>query len=595
MPFHKLQDFIAFLEKKGDLHRIKVEVDPILEITEIATRIVKKKGPALLFEKVTGSSFPLLINVLGAERRVEWALGRTPKQAGEELAGLADAAMPLSLKKLWERKKSVMKVLAMKPKSVGHGSFEKHRIEPADMNQLPIAQSWPKDGGRFITFPLVCTKNPADGRQNMGVYRMHVYSKNETGMHWQIAKGGGYHYQEAEKRNQSLPLAVVLGADPILMMCGILPLPEGMDEMSFAGFLRGASTRVTELSESALNIPAEAEFILEGFVPPHETRMEGPYGDHFGHYSLAAEFPVFHVNRIWHRDNPVFPIAVVGKPPQEDQVIGDAVQEILLPLLKIMHPEIQDLWAYQEAGFHNLLVISVKQRFAKEAVKTALWALGEGQLALTKCVVLVDPDVNARDFKSVLKAIRANFGPKNDFLLLPGTSQDTLDFTSFKMNLGSKMVIDATSNATPSAFSSPPVINDSELKKIDSRILKSVVLEDTLLIVQIDGKPAAAEGRSVLEKMLNWPSIQTYKMVAAVSADIPLNDPVLLLWGIFTRFDCARDTFFGSTRLEKGHPVYEGPLFIDATWKPGYPEALEMDPDVIHKVDQRWREYGFKE
>lgn len=593
MPFHRLRDFLSFLEKKGDLHRIQVEVDPVLEITEIATRVVQQKGPALLFERVKGSSFPLLINVLGADRRVEWALGRTPQQVGEELSHLAEAMMPPSPKKMWAQRKSFMKVLAMKPR-VSSGAVLQNKIEPANLEKLPIAQSWPKDGGKFITFPLVCTKSPVDGRQNMGVYRMHVYGKDQTGMHWQISKGGGYHYQEAEKKNQPLPLAAVFGADPILMMCGVLPLPEGMDEMGFAGFLRGGATKVTSLASSGISVPAEADFILDGFVPPQERRLEGPYGDHFGHYSQAADFPVFHIDRIWHRPDAVFPIAVVGKPPQEDQVIGDAVQEILLPLLRIMHPEVQDLWAYQEAGFHNLLVISVKQRFAKEAVKTGLWALGEGQLALSKCVILVDPEVNARDFNSVLRAIRMNFNPKEDFLLLPGTSQDTLDFTSYKMNLGSKMIVDATTQKNEKNISvSSARIDFDDLKKIDPKIKGSVLLEGTFLVVQVDSTDPAAV-RALLEKMLSLDPIRSFKMVAAVSPDVPLDDPVLLLWGIFTRFDCARDTFFGSVRLERGHPVYEGPLGIDATWKPGYPEPLQMDPAVIKKVDQRWGEYGFK-
>lgn len=590
MPFRNLQSFVSFLEQKGDLHRIKVSVDPVLEITEIATRVVQRSGPALLFENVKGSRFPLLINVLGAQRRVDWALGRSPSQVGHELAQFADGLMPPSPRKIWESRSTVFRALKMKPKNMSSPPLLKNKIDPADMDLLPLAQSWPKDGGKFITFPLVITKSPVDGKQNMGVYRMHVYGKNQTGMHWQISKGGGYHYQEAEARNENLPLVTILGADPILMMCGILPLPEGMSEIAFAGFLRGESTPVTDLSQGHLSVPAEAEFALEGFVPPHERRQEGPYGDHFGHYSLAAPFPVFHVERIWHRDNAIFPIAVVGKPPQEDQVIGDAVQEMLLPLLKVMHPEITDLWAYQEAGFHNLLVISVKQRFEKEAVKTALWALGEGQLALTKCVVVVDPDVNARNISDVFKAIRKNFNPGEDFILLPGTSQDTLDFTSTKMNLGSKFIIDATRG--PSAPMTPSVINVplDEIRGLDPRISAVRFVDETLLVVQV-----TSGGREILEKMLISTKVHSVPLIAAVSVDVPLDNATLLLWGLFTRFDCARDTFFGKVSLKGGHPVYEGPLCIDATWKQGYPEGLVMNEDIIRLVDKRWKEYGFKE
>lgn len=587
MPFQNLSSFLHFLEEKGDLHRVKAEVDPVLEITEITTRVVKKKGPALLFENVKGSKFPLLINVLGAERRVAWALGRTPAEVGAELKHLADSVMPPSPAKLWSQRASLKRVLAMRPTQKWFPPIKANKIDNVDLGQLPIAQSWPEDGGRFITFPLVVTKSPVDGKQNMGVYRMHVYNRNETGMHWQISKGGGYHYQQAEARNEALPLAVVLGADPILMMCGVLPLPEGLDESVFAGFLRGSATQTTSLN-GGLRVPAEAEFILEGVVPPKERRMEGPYGDHFGHYSLAAQFPVFKVNRIYHRSDAVFPIAVVGKPPQEDQVIGDAVQEMLLPLLKIMHPEVVDLWAYQEAGFHNLLVISVKERFEKEAVKTALWALGEGQLALSKVVVVVGPETNARSFNSVLRAIRDNFDPREDFFLLPATSQDTLDFTSFKMNLGSKMILDGTRRGEIRKISYR-AYDLKQLKELDNRILRAALFEDTMLVVQVE-----SQGRAVLEKMLDLPGLDDISIVAAVSPDVPLDDQVLMLWGLFTRFDCARDTFFGKAEIKNGHPVYAGPLFIDATWKNGYPKPLAMTDTIVNKVNERWTEYGFK-
>jgi len=589
MPFHSLQQFISFLESKGDLLRIKVEVDPVLEISEIAIRTVQKDGPALLFENVKGSKFPLLINVLGSARRIEWALGRKPADVGAELKHFAESMMPPSPSAAMKNFPTLKRILAMGPKKRSSGPVKKNRIEPADLGQLPINQSWPGDGGKFITFPLVLTRSPNDGKSNVGVYRMHVYNKNETGMHWQIAKGGGFHYQQAEAKGQALPVAVVVGADPILMMCGILPLPENLSEIAFAGFLRGEGTRMTEVG--AISAPAEAEFILEGSVPPQERRREGPYGDHFGHYSLAADFPVFKIDRIWHRDGAVFPIAIVGKPPQEDQVIGDAVQEMLLPLLKVMHPEIVDIWAYMEAGFHNLLAISVKQRFAKESVKTGLWALGEGQLSLTKVVVLVDPDVNARKFTDVLRAIRDNFHPSDDFLLLPGTSQDTLDFTSGKMNLGSKMIIDATGGGrTPDHVGGK--VDIDAIKRLDPRIKNVRVLEDALLALQVDASGPNA-GREILEKMLNLPSMPPVSIVAAVSMDVPLDDLVLLPWGIFTRFDCARDTFFHKAELRGGHPFYQGPLYIDATWKPGYPEPLVMTDEIVKRVDNRWKEYGF--
>ncbi len=587
MSFSHLRSFVDFLEGKGDLCRVKAEVDSELEVTEIATRVFREKGPALLFENVKGSAFPLLINVLGTPSRIEAALGRAPAEVGEALTKAAESFLPPTPRKIWDERFTLSRFLSMRLKPKRAAPVMAHRISPADLSRLPILKCWPFDAGRFITFPLVVTKSPVDGRQNLGVYRMQAFNARETGMHWQISRGGGAHYQEAERRNEPLPLAAVVGADPILLLAGVLPLPEGLDEMAFAGFLRGRQTETVSCCGGRLAVPAEAEFLLEGVVPPNERRTEGPFGDHFGHYSQEALFPVFHIERIYHRDNPIFPVAVVGKPPQEDQVIGDAIQEMLVPLLKLMHPELVDLWAYQEAGFHNLLVASVNERFEKEALKTALWILGEGQLAMTKCVVLVGPKVNVRRFDEVLRALRDHFDPSEDFILLPGTSQDTLDFTSFKMNLGSKMILDATVRSPKPAPRRE--VDIDKIKRLDSRILGARLVENSLLALQVK-----SDGRSVLEGVLASSLLGPVPIVAAVSADIPLNDPVLLIWGLFTRFDCERDTFFSQASLQKGHPVYGGTLAIDATWKEGYPAPLSMSEEVVKKVDQRWKEYQIK-
>lgn len=587
MPYRNLSTFVSFLESKKLLHRIKAEVDPVLEITEIANRTFQNQGPALLFERVHGSEFPVVINTLATPERLNEALGQPPQEVGQELKKLAESLMPPSIKGLWAQRASLKRIIHMKPKHIFPAPVLGHCIDPADLDLLPVAQTWPLDGGKFFTFPLVITKNPIDGRQNMGVYRLHKYDKTTTGMHWQISKGGGIHYQLAEATNKPLSVCVAIGADPILMLCGVLPLPEGLDELSFAGFLRKEATRVTRMGTHQILVPAEADFILEGVVPPFERRREGPYGDHFGHYSLAADFPVFHVQRLWHRTGAIFPISVVGKPPQEDQVIGDAVQEMLLPLLKIMRPEIEDLWAYMQAGFHNLCVVSVRQRFEKEAIKTALWILGEGQLALTKVVIVVDPDVNARQFSQVLRAIKENFDPARDFILLPSTSQDTLDFTGPKMNLGSKMILDATKKGK----SHQPKLErniSSRVKDVVPNVLDSALFEDCLLAFQIRDN-----GRTALEKLVQSTDFSELKIIVALSPDVPLDHSTLFLWGLFTRFDCARDTFFKHVSLSSGHSRYEGPLCIDATWKPGYPEPLCMTDDIIRRVDQRWKEYGF--
>lgn len=580
-PFRDLSSFVRFLEEKGELKRITAEVDPALEVTEIAVRTVKTGGPALLFENVKGASFPLLLNALATPRRIEWALGRPPARAAEEIKAFVEDMRPPTLSGLWRHRSLLKRGAAFRASRVGRGPVLETTSAP-DLDRLPILTCWPEDGGRFITFPLVTTHSPTSGVRNTAVYRMHVYDKATTGMHWQIHKGGGFHYHDAEEKGRPLPLAVVLGADPITMLTGVLPLPEDMDELAFAGFLRGSPTRTVRLS-NGVEVPADAEIVLEGEVPPSERRVEGPFGDHFGHYSHAAPFPVFHIRKVHHRRGAIYPAAVVGKPPQEDKFMGNAVQEMLLPLLKVMHPEITDLWAYHEAGFHNLAVASVKQRYRREAVRSALWLFGEGQMSLTKCIILVDPGVNVRSFEAVLDALRENFDPREDLTVLPGTAQDTLDFTSFTMNLGSKMILDATSMGKDRARLPKP----KGLPSLPG--LKWLSWRDSLLVFQ------APEGaKADLARLVREPALAGYRLVAAVSPDVPLDDPELLLWGIFTRFDCARDLVPAKSVFAAGGawPVFEGPIGIDATWKQGYPKPLVMDPSVVAKVDRRWKEYG---
>jgi 4-hydroxy-3-polyprenylbenzoate decarboxylase len=612
--FKDLQDFLRFLEKKGDLKRIKVEVDPHLEITEIVTRVAKEEGPALLFENIKGSSFPIAVNILGASRRIEWALGRHPKEIGEEFISLIDKLNPPSLRNLFSNRKSLFRAFRMRTKAVSKGQVQEMEIEP-NFNSLPIVQCWPEDGGRFITFGMVLTKDPISRERNVGVYRMQIYDEERAGMHWQIQKGGGFHYDRAEKSGKPLEAMVVFGGDPTILISAITPLPEGFDELAFNGFLRGSPTTMIKGTRIQEDVPAHAEFILEGIVPPNEREMEGPFGDHFGHYSHRAPFPVFHLKAITHRRDPVFPTSIVGKPPQEDKYLGEAVEEMTFPLLRMLHPEIKDGWAYFEAGFHNLLVISVVERYEKEGMKTALGLMGTGQLSLSKCIVLVSEDVNVRSFKDVLGAIRENFNPENDFLLIPGVPLDTLDFTSFKMNLGSKMVIDATKNPE-SRILNPASRSFKEPKEIDSRIKEWRLLEDVLLVVKVE-----KDGREVLEKLVQFygklnkendeyrttnssaSGGRIPKIISTVSEDVPLDDETLLLWGIFTRFDCARDICFTSSEFARigrtpqsiigsAWPIYKGILGVDATFKKGYPQSIVMSTGIIEKVDRRWEEYG---
>ncbi len=546
--------------------------------------MVKEQGPALLFERVKGSAFPLAINILGSPKRIELALGRSPQEVGRELSRLIEAVMPPRPKRLLEEWRTIGRVLAMPPKKVRRASCQEVE-EPPDLSRLPVMKCWPKDAGRFLTCGMVLTHDPETDARNFGIYRMQVVGPDQVLMHWQIQKGGGFHYWKAERQGKALSVSVAIGTDPILYLAAVAPLPEGVDELAFAGFLSGRRVPIVLGKTGSTVAPAEAEIVLEGIVPPDERQPEGPFGDHFGHYSHPAPFPVLWVQTMTRRKHPVYLSAVVGKPPQEDRYIGEAVQEMLLPMIRLVHPEIRDLWAYYEAGFHSLAVASVVQRFGKEGMKAALGLFGTGQMALTKCLILVDADVDARDPSAVLRAVREHFDPSSDFLFLPGVPFDTLDFTSFTLNLGSKMVLDATQGGKTAAPAAP-LVDPTAVARLHPRIKRARLLEDALLAVQVDG-----EGRDVVHRLVQVPSLASIKLIAAVSPDVNLDDRESVLWGIFTRFDPARDIIFTSAKLQDAWPVYRGCLGIDATFKTGYPDPVVMDPEIVTRVNTRWLQY----
>lgn len=624
--FHSLQDFLRFLEKEGQLLRITTAVDPNLEAAEIAVRSMLEGGKALLFENIIGSKYPLSMNILASDRRIELAIGEDPNELGEKLLHVAEELMPPKPGKLIKLLKPLSsRIFGARASSFGSAPVQQS-ISPSDLSSLPILQTWPDDGGKFITLPQVFTYDPITGKRNIGMYRMHVFDDATTGMHWQIQKGGGFHYSVAEGMNKMLEVAVAVGSDPALLLATIAPLPEGLDEAMFAGFLRGAATRMSRGSRISIDVPSETEFILEGFVQPNERRLEGPFGDHFGHYSHAGMFPVFHIKAITHRSNPIFAATVVGKPPMEDKWLGDATQKILGPLARLMHPEVRDIWAFFEAGFHNCLGISTKQRYGKEAMKTALSLVSEGQLSLTKCAIVVGEKINNRNFLDLIRAIRDNFDPYYDFLLLPNVPLDTLDFTSYTMNLGSKMILDASPKLAGSASGGKyPQRRESEFllktgksfrnpAETDMRITDYKLIEDTLLVVKVKGAYTSEQnaaknlegeftpsgktiGREVIEKLIAPEHLEYLprgtKIIAAVSEDINLSNLQEIIWGIFTRFDASRDVIFTFMGMNGIAPVYHGVMGIDATWKTGYPNPCIMPEEITQRVSDRWKEFGF--
>jgi 4-hydroxy-3-polyprenylbenzoate decarboxylase len=593
-----LHEYLNLLESHGELQRITAEVDPQYEIGEIAQRQLRLGGgPALLFENVKGSDFPLTINLNSTKKRLTLGLGRDPALLGYELVNLLKELQPPSLAKLWRNRGAIRRGLNMRVKKKSSSAVQDFVDTPGDLSTLPVLRCWPKDGGRFITLPLVQTVDPDTLKTNLGMYRMQVYNSRETGMHWQIVRGAEAHAYHT--KNGRMPCAVALGGDPALILSAIFPLPEGMEELPFAGLLRGRPQELVKAVSQPLWVPANAEFILEGVIDLEDQRTEGPFGDHFGHYSHAALYPTFKLTALTHRKNAIYPATVVGKPPQEDRVWGEAINEFSAPMLRLMHPEIAGFWTYYEAGFHNLLVVAVQQRHRKEGIKTALGLLGQGQLSLCKVVVLVDADVDPKNFRAMLQEAAKHFDPKEDVLLLPGTPQDTLDFSSPVMNLGSKLILDCTSTRglAPAGGTknpkAPKPFNPAALKRVlGSAYQGHESLEGSLLAIRVRSKDR--DGRKLLRKVLDKAPLGRHKWVALLSEDVNLKNQTDLIWGLFTRFDAARDIQFSKSSLYGAWPFYQGVLGIDATWKKGYPEPVEMPRSVVKKVDQRWKEYGFK-
>ncbi|MBI3282137.1 MAG: menaquinone biosynthesis decarboxylase [Acidobacteria bacterium] len=447
MAYNDLRDFISALDRAGELKRIPFEVDPYLEITEFADRSVKTGGPAFLFEKPKGSSVPLLINAYASMKRMELALevGSVQEIAGRIVEYL-EMKMPQGLIGKLRMLPKLAEMGAFFPKSVSGGPCkEVIRHDGFSLFEYPVLHCWPQDGGRFITLPMVFSRNPDTGKRNCGMYRLQVYDERTTGMHWQTQKQGAEHYRRLRALGQSkrMDIAVAIGSDPAAMYSAILPLPPDLDEMMIAGFLRGKPVEMVKCETSDLEVPANSEIVLEGYVELGEMRTEGPFGDHTGFYSLEDEFPVFHVTCITQRKHPIYATTIVGPPPMEDFYMGKAIERIFLPLMRLQLPEIRDICMPAEGIFHNLMLVSIRKSYPGHARKVmhAIWGLG--QAMFTKCIVVVDEGVNVQDVSEVAWKALNNIDPERDIEFVHGPI-DTLDHSSRLPDYGSKMGIDAT-------------------------------------------------------------------------------------------------------------------------------------------------------
>jgi 4-hydroxy-3-polyprenylbenzoate decarboxylase len=447
MAFADLRDFINTLEKRKELKRIRTEVDADLEITEITDRVSKQVGPALLFENVRGHSMPVLINALGSRERMKLALGINDySDITERIAELTDVKSPQGLIEKIKMVPRLADLSKMFPKIVKDGACKEVILREGkfSLSDFPIIKCWPEDGGRFITLPLVFTKNPETGKRNCGMYRMQVYDDTTTVMHWQMHKQGANHLRMLKRRGGGrLEVAVAIGADPITTFAAIMPLPDDLDEMMIAGFLREKPVEMVKGETVDIEVPANAEIVLEGYVDSDERRIEGPFGDHTGYYTLEDEFPVFHITCITHRKKPIYQTTIVGKPPMEDCWMGEAIERIFLPLMQRQFPEIVDYHMPFAGVFHNLMVVSIRKNYPGHArkVMNSIWSLPQAQF--TKCIIVVDHDTDVRDMNQVTWRVLNNIDPERDIQFMMGPV-DQLDHAARMACYGSKMGIDGT-------------------------------------------------------------------------------------------------------------------------------------------------------
>ena len=480
MKYKDLRDFINLLEQRGELKRITHEVDPYLEITEICDRTLRLAGPALIFENVKGSNVPVLGNLFGTAERVALGMGEESVEAlrevGKVLAMLKEPEPPKGMKDAWEKLPVFKQVLNMAPKLVKKAPCQKNIIEgdEVDLSQIPVQTCWPGDAAPLITWALVVTKGPNKERQNLGIYRQQVIGKNKVIMRWLSHRGGALDFKDWKEKHpgERFPVAVALGADPATILGAVTPVPDSLSEYAFAGLLRGSKTEVIQCIGSDLQVPASAEYVLEGYIEPDEMAAEGPFGDHTGYYNEVDTFPVFTIERITHRDNPIYHSTYTGRPPDEPAILGVALNEVFVPILQKQFPEIVDFYLPPEGCSYRVAVVSMKKQYAGHAkrVMMGVWSFLR-QFMYTKFVIVTDDDVNVRDWNDVIWAMTTRMDPARDTTLIENTPIDYLDFASPVSGLGSKMGMDATNKwpgETSREWGTPIVMDEAIKKRIDS-------------------------------------------------------------------------------------------------------------------------------
>ena len=591
MSFPDLRAFLDQLRRDNDLVTVEAPVDACLEAAEIHRRVIAAGGPALFFTNVKGAGFPLATNLFGTARRAEMAFGERPLRLIRRLVHLAETILPPTPAKLWGARDIAGELLRVGTRRVQSGPVTERVSSDVRLDRLPALTCWPEDGGPFITLPLVYTAHPdrsghppspgSGGASNLGMYRMQIHDARSTGMHWQIGKGGGYHYAVAEGRGQALPVTVFLGGPPALILSAIAPLPENVPELMLASLIAGR--RLPQVHGSGPHpLLADAEFALIGEVPPRVRRPEGPFGDHYGYYSLRHDYPVFQVRRVAHRRDAIFPATVVGKPRQEDFFIGDLLQDLLSPLFPLVMPAVERLWSYGETGYHSLAAAVVKQRYKREAMASAFRILGEGQLSLTKFLLVTDRPVDVKDFRATFEHILARTQVEADLYVFSNLAMDTLDYTGPTVNEGSKGVwlgLGDPVRELPRQFSGTAPAGVTDVRVYCGGCL-------VVTAPAYAAEPAAPERLAASGAFDGWPLV-----VLSDDAARATRSDMNFLWTTFTRFEPAADIHAAGRRIVRNHIAYTGPIVIDARMKPWYPKELSCREDIAALVTKRWREY----
>jgi 4-hydroxy-3-polyprenylbenzoate decarboxylase len=581
MTFKDLPKFLEELARKNLLKIVDIEVDPELEITEIADRVSKKFGEALRFNNVKGSEYPVVINVLGTYERLNMGLGvKNLDDIAEQIEDYMNLSAYVTMKGKIQAIPKLAPLPFIFPRTVKKAPCQEV-IEEPDLETLPIIKCWPQDGGKYITLPLVFTKDPENGQQNVGMYRLQVFDKKTTGMHWHLHKDGREIYEKYRDLGKKMPVSVALGCDPTIIYSATAPLPKMIDEMIFAGYLKKRPVDMVKCVTNDIKVPAHAEFILEGYVDLNESRLEGPFGDHTGYYSLADMYPVFHIEKITRKKNPIYPTTIVGMPPMEDCYLGKATERIFLPLMKVQMPELVDMDFPLEGVFHNCVIVSVKKKFPLHGNKvlSALWGLG--QMMYTKMIIVVDEDVNVHNYQDVARQIMKNVTALNHLVLSEGPL-DALDHASNRAFQGFRLGIDATRKLDLESQGSTPITSDFET--FENLLTNHVEINSF----------SKKNGNRPLEYLEGVSEdISHPNFVMLVDEWVDSANLSIVMWKLFNNIDPQRDMIIRKRS--------DGTLFIgiDATKKGvedglmrPWPDDIVMSKDVVEKVNERWQEYG---